>query len=120
MIEQETEKTKTAETIFEKVILNIFHDEPQLFKDVINTLKNGQDVLEIMAPADMKVYMTRIPGIGKLAVSVNNLKKMIEIVSTRSMEKEQIMQEEVTETIRNMTGSFDVKSAGKRNTQDTA
>lgn len=111
MIEQETETTKTAETIFEKVILNIFHDEPQLFKDVINTLKNGQDVLEIMAPADMKVYMTRIPGIGKLAVSVNNLKKMIEIVSTRSMEKEQIMQEEVTETIRNMTGSFDVKSA---------
>ena len=45
MIEQETETTKTAETIFEKVILNIFHDEPQLFKDVINTLKNGQDVL---------------------------------------------------------------------------
>ena len=111
MIEQEPETTKTVETTFEKALLNIFHDEPQLFKDVINALKNGQDVLEIMAPADMKVYMTRIPGIGKLAVSVNNLKKMIEIVNTRSMEKEQILQEEVARTIRNMTGSFGVKSA---------
>lgn len=111
MIEQEPETTRSAETTIEKALLNIFHDEPQLFKDVINALKNGQDVLEIMAPADMKVYMTRIPGIGKLAISVNNLKKMIEIVNTRSMEKEQIMQEEVTETIRDMAGSFGVKSA---------
>lgn len=111
MIEQEPETTRSAETTFEKALLNIFHDEPQLFTDVIDGMNGGQDIFEIMAPADIKVYMTRIPGIGKLAMSVNSSKKMIELVNMRSMEKEQIMQEEVAETIRNMTGSFDVKGA---------
>ncbi len=102
MIEQEPERTRSAGTNMEKALLNIFHEEPRLFVDVINTLKSGGDVLEVLAPADTKVYMTRIPGIGKLAVSVNCPKKMIELVNTRSMEKEQIMWEQIIGTIQDM------------------
>lgn len=102
MIEQEPERTRSAGTNMEKALLNIFHEEPQLFVDVINTLKSGGDALEVLAPADTKVYMTRIPGIGKLAVSVNCPKKMIELVNTRSMEKEQIMWEQIIGTIQDM------------------
>lgn len=57
-----------------------------------------------MAPADIKVYMTRIPGIGKLAMSVNSSKKMIELVNMRSMEKEQITEEEIIAAIRDISG----------------
>ena len=102
MIEQEPERTRSAGTNMEKALLNNFHEEPQLFVDVINTLKSGGDALEVLAPADTKVYMTRIPGIGKLAVSVNCPKKMIELVNTRSMEKEQIMWEQIIGTIQDM------------------
>lgn len=103
MIEQEPETTRSAETTFEKALLNIFHDEPQLFTDVIDGMNGGQDIFEIMAPADIKVYMTRIPGIGKLAMSVNSSKKMIELVNMRSMEKEQIT-EEIIAAIRDISG----------------
>lgn len=104
MIEQEPETTRSAETTFEKTLLNIFHDEPQLFADVIDGMNGGQDIFEIMAPADIKVYMTRIPGIGKLAMSVNSSKKMIELVNMRSMEKEQITEEEIIAAIRDISG----------------
>lgn len=104
MIEQEPETTRSAETTFEKALLNIFHDEPQLFTDVIDGMSGGQDIFEIMAPADIKVYMTRIPGIGKLAMSVNSSKKMIELVNMRSMEKEQITEEEIIAAIRDISG----------------
>jgi hypothetical protein len=67
-------------------------------------MSGGQDIFEIMAPADTKVYMTRIPGIGKLAMSVNSSKKMIELVNMRSMEKEQITEEEIIAAIRDISG----------------
>lgn len=105
MIEQEPETTRTAETTFEKALLNIFHEDPQLFADVITTLKREGDILEVLAPADTKVYMTRIPVIGKLAMSVNSPQRKIELVNTRSMEKEQIMMEEITRTVQGMAGT---------------
>ena len=120
LMEQEPERTKNIETTLDKAMMQLLHDETELyigsyecFKDELTSEEKIKKLADILAPAETKVYTIRIPGIGRLMISLRGLEKEIEIVNVRSGEKETFTWEAMLDTVTRMCAveSIDAKEA---------
>lgn len=120
LMEQEPERTKNIETTLDKAMMQLLHDETELyigsyecFKDDLTSEEKIKKLADILAPAETKVYTIRIPGIGRLMISLRGLEREIEIVNVRSGEKETFTWEAMLDTATRMCAveSIDAKEA---------
>lgn len=120
LMEQEPERTKNSETTLDKAMMQLLHDETELyiglyecFKDDLTSEEKIKKLADILAPAETKVYTIRISGIGRLMISLRGLEREIEIVNVRSGEKETFTWEAMLDTVTRMCAveSIDAKEA---------
>lgn len=84
MIEREPELTK-GYSIFAKAVLKLFEINVELYREVHKAFHAGgnveRNVYEAMAPADEKMYIVRVQGVGKLIMRIS--KGMVSVRNTR-------------------------------------
>ncbi len=123
MMEQEPMRTKYSETTLDKAMMQLLHDETDLYINLHRGFEEGQTAEEkikmisnVMAPAETKVYTVRIPGVGRLMVSMKGIERDIEVVNVRSGEKEAFTWEVLLDIVVHMCamGKADAKEAWSR------
>lgn len=82
-------------TLPEKAIYELFRGNQKIYEDVFGGIlrarPNGEDgremLQEILAPGGEAIHSVRIPGIGRIAISVKGLDREVMLVNLRSNEK---------------------------------
>ena len=97
MMETEDEDQRHMETNLEKVIHQIGHDHFEIYENMWSAAKaaiydspeEGMELLmDALAPAGEGMHFARIPGTGRLALSVKGLDQDLTLTNVRSGEKE--------------------------------
>lgn len=85
----------------EKVLHQMFEDDPELFKEVYEGCKGETDnqkaLYEILAPAGEKVYSVRISGVGRFTVFVKQ--ENIAMINVREGDKENFTWSEISNAL---------------------
>lgn len=82
-------------TLVEKAIYELFRGNQKIYSDVFGGIlrampdtEDGREMLqEILAPGGEAIHSVRIPGIGRIAISVKGLDREVMLVNLRSNEK---------------------------------
>ncbi|MBR1470672.1 MAG: hypothetical protein IJ600_03405 [Lachnospiraceae bacterium] len=101
MVEDRPKDTEEL-SLLAKVLYQIGETEPELMSDMIEEeylTPNPSDhrVMELLAPAGQKMYMVRIPGIGKFALNING--DTGSLLNIRDNSKETLTAEDVGNAI---------------------
>lgn len=92
-------------TIMEKVMYQTGREMPELFLNLYQAEDTDAATLqEIFAPAGEGLITVRIPGTGRLMLSVKGVDQMVSLVNVRSGEKETFTWERVIDAIGKLTG----------------
>lgn len=91
-------------TMVEKAIYELFRGNQKIYSDVFGGIMrtrpngDGREMLqEILAPGGEAIHSVRIPGIGRIAISVKGLDRDVMLVNLRSNEKVPCNWDEVLE-----------------------
>ena len=82
-------------TLVEKAFYELFHANQKIYADVFDGIlrarpdtEDGREMLqEVLAPGGEAIHSVRIPGIGRIAISVKGLDRDVMLVNLRSNEK---------------------------------
>lgn len=101
MVEDRPKETEEL-SLLAKVLYQIGETEPELMSDMIEEeylTPNPSDhrLMELLAPAGQKMYMVRIPGIGKFALNING--DTGSLLNIRDNSKETLTAEDVGNAI---------------------
>lgn len=90
ILEGKDEKIAANDSELSKVLMQLGEDDAELFVEIHNKLKEKdwtlQELKEIMAPQEEKVYSVRIRGIGRMMLMLNT-EADINVVNVRTGEK---------------------------------
>ena len=84
------EKKDEEETVLFRTIKQLGHDDPALYERLWNArgaFLTWEEVGPILAPSGDKVYSVRIPGAGRVMMTMQDGKDEITITNTRTFEK---------------------------------
>lgn len=90
-LEEKPDWQQDEDPIINKVVKQLFHDEPQLYLNVCGVIQHGQDENEIfrtMTPIGEITYSIRIAGEGRFLLNVKD-SGVVTLMNIRSSEKEQ-------------------------------
>lgn len=97
LIEETDKKVEMLDTLPAKVLYQICHENPDIFKKLwvaAGEQMNVEKLQNILAPSGMAMISCRIPGTGRLMLSAKEDEKNLQIINLRSNEKEEISWEE--------------------------
>lgn len=99
MIEEKDQGVEAEETIVGKVLYQICHENPNIFEKLwiaVNEYDTEVESLQVaLAPSGVAMLSCRIPGTGRLMLSVKDIDENLKIINLRSNEKEEIKWEEL-------------------------
>ena len=87
---------------FEKVLHQLFHDNPELFTKIHTSTYETAELVDILAPTGEMIYSVRLPGVGRLMLSIKADSGRITITNIRTMEKTEWNIEDLTESVINI------------------
>lgn len=102
LIEGEKEEQKVLDSNLAKALHQLCEDEPDLFVQLYKEFKELgglEDIKEILAPADTKIYSIRLQGIGRVMLSLQTDEKYIFVIKVRENIKEQYTWPELYECL---------------------
>lgn len=70
-----------------QVMYQLLHDMPELFTKIAQSSIETEELVNILAPSGEMIYSVRIPGTGRLMLSIKVNTGRITITNVRSMEK---------------------------------
>lgn len=70
-----------------QVMYQLLHDMPELFTKIAQSSIETEELMNILAPSGEMIYSVRIPGTGRLMLSIKVNTGRITITNVRSMEK---------------------------------
>ena len=70
-----------------QVMYRLLHDMPELFTKITQSSIETEELMNILAPSGEMIYSVRIPGTGRLMLSIKVNTGRITITNVRSMEK---------------------------------
>lgn len=70
-----------------QVMYQLLHDMPELFTKIAQSSIETEELMNILAPSGEMIYSVRIPGTGRLMLSIKINTGRITITNVRSMEK---------------------------------
>ncbi len=100
----------------EKILYLLLKDDWRLYEKVWNQYQKTLDeysVKAILAPSGEKVYSVRIPGTGRVMMIMDDQKDEIQIVNTRSEEKESCTWMDLADAIHRMVDIDEAETAAE-------
>ena len=88
--------------VFEQVLHQLFHDNPELFMKIHTSTYETAELIDIFAPAGEMIYSVRLLGVGRLMLSIKADSGRITITNVRNMEKTEWNIEELAESVINI------------------
>lgn len=92
MLEQKDEMQQGMENNLEKAVNQVGKEQPELYVELFNSCANGeslQRLKEILAPAGEKMYSVRIPGTGRMMLSIKETEDKVILANVRTGEMEE-------------------------------
>lgn len=90
LLEEKDKKVETEESILGKVMIQLWHDEPELYMDmskIWETVPTDEEAVNALAPSGAAIYTVRIPGSGRIMMSVKESSDEVVLTNVRSGEK---------------------------------
>lgn len=87
---------------FEKVLHQLLHDNPELFTKIHTSTYETAELVDILAPTGEMIYSVRLPGVGRLMLSIKADSGRITITNIRTMEKTEWNIEDLAESVINI------------------
>lgn len=101
LIEGKDESVKELNEL-EKVLHQLFYDNPQLFTKIHTSSYETEELVDILAPTGEMIYSVRLPGVGRLMLSIKADSGRITITNIRTMEKTEWNIEDLAESVINI------------------
>lgn len=101
LIEGKDESVKELNEL-EQVLHQLFYDNPQLFTKIHTSSYETEELVDILAPTGEMIYSVRLPGVGRLMLSIKADSGRITITNVRSMEKTEWNIEDLAESVINI------------------
>ena len=101
MIEGKDESVKELNEL-EQVLHRLFYDNPELFTKIHTSAYETEELVDILAPTGEMIYSVRLPGVGRLMLSIKADSGRITITNVRSMEKTEWNIESLAESVINI------------------
>lgn len=101
LIEGKDESVKELNEL-EQVLHRLFYDNPQLFTKIHTSSYETEELVDILAPTGEMIYSVRLPGVGRLMLSIKADSGRITITNIRTMEKTEWNIEDLAESVINI------------------
>lgn len=86
---EERQSFSTDNTLIGKVMTQLLHDNQDIYLNLMCTSDSTEEsVLNVLAPAGLAIHNVRVPGLGRLMLSINDDEEMITVTNMRTGEKE--------------------------------
>lgn len=86
---EERKSFSTDNTLIGKVMTQLLHDNQEIYLNLMCTSDSTEEsVLNVLAPAGLAIHNVRVPGLGRLMLSINDDEEMITVTNMRTGEKE--------------------------------
>lgn len=98
MIEEKDQGVEMADSLIGKVLYQICHEQPEIFKKLWVAVNEEsatiEELFDVLAPSGIAMISCRIPGTGRLMLSIKGIEENLQIINLRSNEKEEVTWEE--------------------------
>ena len=109
LLEEKDEKVETEESLLGKVMIQVWHDEPELYLEM-NNCQLEEEAVNILAPNGSAMYIVRIPGSGRLMMSIKEESNIITITNIRNGEKQEFVKADIIPFLLNGTKEEGIKA----------
>lgn len=104
MMEETDQAQEELPSILEQTAYQLGKDQPQIYTDLFEALciNESQAAAEILAPDEEKIYSLRIPGTGRVLLSLKLSEQQVRLINIRSQEKEDFTWQQLEKALRNL------------------
>lgn len=104
MMEETDQKQEELPSILEKTVYQLGKDYPEVYIELFGAFEidDSQGATEILAPNEEKIYSLRIPGTGRMLLSLKLSEQEIRLINVRSQEKEDFIWKQLERALRNL------------------
>lgn len=104
MMEETDQKQEELPSILEKTVYQLGKDYPKVYIELFGAFEidDSQGAAEILAPNEEKIYSLRIPGTGRMLLSLKLSEQEIRLINVRSQEKEDFIWRQLERALRNL------------------
>lgn len=119
MLEQAEQHTPANDSMMQQALLKYLEEDTEAFKAVCKlpdadfNEDKRKKLADILAPNDIAMHMVRVPGVGRLLISIRGRDKDIEVVNSRSGDKKSISWEGLCAVLENI-----LKNTAKQTPED--
>lgn len=96
-----------------QVMYQLLHDMPELFTKIAQSSIETEELMNILAPSGEMIYSVRIPGTGRLMLSIKVNTGRITITNVRSMEKTEWNIEDLADFLVDILSRADTEDPAK-------
>lgn len=96
-----------------QVMYQLLHDMPELFTKIAQSSIETEELVNILAPSGEMIYSVRIPGTGRLMLSIKVNTGRITITNVRSMEKTEWNIEDLADFVVDILSRADTEDPAK-------
>lgn len=92
MLEEKDPEVEKITSTLEKVLFEALHENPEMFRALwvaVREKTDMEDLADALAPNGMAMITCRIPGTGRLMLSVKGTDEDLQVINIRSGEKEE-------------------------------
>lgn len=102
MMEEEDTAQTDLPSILEKTVYQLGKDMPELYTELFEAIyeKNRESMIDALVPDEEKIYSLRIPGTGRMLLSLKTAEEEIKLINVRSQEKESCTWQQLEEAFR--------------------
>ena len=110
MLEEKDPGVEKITSTLEKVLFEALHENPEMFKALwvaVREKTDMEDLADALAPNGMAMITCRIPGTGRLMLSVKGTDENLQIINIRSGEKEEFSWKELQQVAEKLCSAKD-------------
>lgn len=96
-----------------QVMYQLLHDMPELFIKIAQSSIETEELMNVLAPSGEMIYSVRIPGTGRLMLSIKVNTGRITITNVRSMEKTEWNIEDLVDFVVDILSRADTEDPAK-------
>lgn len=96
-----------------QVMYQLLHDMPELFIKIAQSSIETEELMNVLAPSGEMIYSVRIPGTGRLMLSIKVNTGRITITNVRSMEKTEWNIEDLADFVVDILSRADTENPAK-------
>lgn len=96
-----------------QVMYQLLHDMPELFIKIAQSSIETEELMNVLAPSGEMIYSVRIPGTGRLMLSIKVNTGRITITNVRSMEKTEWNIEDLADFVVDILSRADTEDPAK-------